>query len=187
TETINLATERASKVVFSLKNYARYNRSGEMTPANLIDGIETVLTLYQNQLKHGVDVIRNYAELPLILCYPDELNQVWLNLFHNALQAMDERGSLKIDVIQQEQQVKISITDSGRGIPEEIKTKIFEPFFTTKSRGEGSGLGLHMVKKILEKHHGTIEVESVPGKTMFTIVLPIPETPVVQELETNRI
>jgi two-component system, NtrC family, sensor kinase len=173
TQTITTATERASKVVFALKTYARYDQVGGMTPANLTDGIETVLTLYNNQLKHGVEVIRNYAELPLILCYPDELNQVWINLIHNALQAMDEPGTLTIDVIQQERQVKISISDSGRGIPEEIQSKIFEPFFTTKPQGEGSGLGLHIVKKIIEKHEGKIAVESVPGKTTFTIVLPI--------------
>jgi signal transduction histidine kinase len=108
-----------------------------------------------------------------VFCYPDELNQVWTNLIHNALQAMNYQGTLTIDVTTQEQQVKISITDSGQGIPEEIKTKIFEPFFTTKPPGEGSGLGLDIVKKIIDKHQGKIEVESVPGKTTFTFYLPM--------------
>ncbi|MEQ8758046.1 MAG: AAA family ATPase [Coleofasciculus sp. G1-WW12-02] len=172
TQTINIATERASKVVFALKNYARYDQSGTMIPANLTAGIETVLTLYQNQLKHGIKVSRNYEELPPILCYADELNQVWTNLIHNALQAMDNQGTLTIDVKGQDQQIKVSITDSGKGIPPEIRSKIFQPFFTTKLAGEGSGLGLDIVKKIIEKHQGKIDVESIPGKTTFTVSLP---------------
>ena len=172
TQTINTATERASKVVFALKTYSRYDESGEMILANLTAGIETVLTLYQNQLKHGINVIRNYDEFPPILCYPDELNQVWTNLIHNALQAMDNKGTLTLDVKQQDQQINVSITDSGKGIPLEIKAKIFKPFFTTKSAGEGSGLGLDIVKKIIEKHQGKIDVESIPGKTTFTVSLP---------------
>jgi signal transduction histidine kinase len=144
-----------------------------MIPANLSEGIDTVLTLYQNQLKKGIEVKRNYTELPPVLCYPDELNQVWTNLIHNALQAMDYRGTLTIEVMQQEQHTCISITDTGAGIPAEIKSKIFEPFFTTKPPGEGSGLGLDIVKKIIEKHQGKIEVESIPGQTKFTVSLPI--------------
>ena len=173
TATINTATEKASKVVFALKTYARYDRSGKMALSDLTVGIDTVLILYQNQMKQGVEVIKNYQELPPFLCYPDELNQVWINIIHNALQAMDYRGSLTIDVLQIDEEVKISITDSGKGIPEEIKSKIFQPFFTTKPPGEGSGLGLDIVKKIIEKHSGRIEVESQPGKTTFTVFLPI--------------
>jgi predicted ATPase/signal transduction histidine kinase/tRNA A-37 threonylcarbamoyl transferase component Bud32 len=173
TTTINTATDRASKVVFALKTYARYDQSGEMKTANLTDGIETVLTLYQNQFKQGVEVIRNYAELPPVLCYPDELNQVWTNLIHNALQAMNYRGTLTINVTQEDQQAKISITDSGNGVPEEIQSKIFQPFFTTKPAGEGSGLGLNIVNKILKKHNGDITVESKPCRTTFNVFLPI--------------
>lgn len=173
TATINTATDRASKVVFALKTYARYDQSDEMILTNLTEGIETVLTLYQNQLKKGVEVTRNYAELPPVLCYPDELHQVWTNLIHNALQAMDYRGALTIDAIQQSQQVHISITDTGSGIPEEIKSKIFEPFFTTKPPGEGSGMGLDIVNKIIQKHQGRIKFESIPGQTTFTVSLPM--------------
>lgn len=172
-QTINSAIDRVSKVVFALKTYARYDSSGEMTSADLIEGIETALTLYHNQLKHSVEVKRNYAELPPILCYPDELNQVWTNLIHNALQAMQNQGILTIEVTQLHQQVKISIADTGQGIPEEIKPKIFEPFFTTKPPGQGSGLGLHIVKKIIDKHSGQIAIESQPGRTQFTVVLPM--------------
>lgn len=176
TQTINIATNRASKVVFALKSYARYDTSGEKIKANLIEGIETVLTLYLHQLKHGVNVIRNYGELPEILCYPDELNQVWTNLIHNALQAMDNHGTLTIETKQEEQEITINITDSGKGINSEIRSKIFEPFFSTKPPGEGSGLGLHIVKKIIDKHSGKILVESQPGQTTFRIVLPIEPT-----------
>jgi len=173
TQTIETATERASKVVFALKTYARYDQSVEMTMTNLADGIETVLTLYQNQLKQGVEVIRNYQVLPPVRCYPDELNQVWTNLLHNACQAMENRGILTIEVTTQDQQAKISITDSGSGIPGEILPKIFEPFFTTKPAGEGSGLGLDIVRKIIEKHSGRITVESQPGRTTFNVFIPI--------------
>ena len=174
TRTINTATDRAGKVVFALKTYSRYDRSGQKVKANIIDGMETVLTLYQNQLKQGVEVIKNYqSNLPLILCYPDELNQVWTNLIHNSIQAMNNKGNLTIDVGIKEDNLTVSITDSGSGIPEEIMPKIFEPFFTTKSAGEGSGLGLDIVKKIIDKHQGKMEVESIPGKTKFTVYLPV--------------
>lgn len=86
---------------------------------------------------------------------------------------MDYRGTLTIDLAQQDGQAKISVTDSGKGIPEEIKSKIFDPFFTTKPAGEGSGLGLDIVKKIVQKHQGTIEVESIPGQTTFNVFLPM--------------
>jgi len=173
TRTITTATEKAAKVVFALKSYARYDWTGEKVQANINEGIETVLTLYQNQFKQGVEVIKNYSELPEILCYPDELNQVWINLIHNALQAMDYKGTLTIDVRQQDSLALVSVTDSGKGISPEIIPKIFEPFFTTKPPGEGSGLGLDIVKKILEKHQGKISVTSVPGQTTFTVSLPI--------------
>jgi signal transduction histidine kinase len=173
TQTITLASERAGKVVFALKSFARYDAMGEKVPANPFESIETVLTLYQNQFKHGVEVIKNYAELPQIWCYPDDLNQVWTNLIHNALHAMNNNGILQIDVAQQDNYAIISITDSGIGIPDEIKPKIFEPFFTTKPAGEGSGLGLDIVKRIIDKHDGKITITSEPGKTTFSVYLPI--------------
>jgi len=173
TQTIALASKRAAKVVFALKNFARFDRSGEKVKTNITEGIETALTLYGNQLKHGVKVNRSYDAVPPILCYPDELNQVWTNLIHNALQAMDYQGTLTITVKQLENQQFVSFTDSGKGIPAEIQPKIFDPFFTTKPPGEGSGLGLDIVKKIIDKHEGQIEVESVVGKTTFTVFLPM--------------
>ncbi|MDM8569833.1 ATP-binding protein [Thiotrichales bacterium HSG1] len=174
TKTINMASNRAAKIVFALKSFARYDQTGKKISADIVEGIETVLTLYHNQIKHGVQLVKNYAnKLPLILCYPDELNQVWTNLVHNALQAMDNKGTLQIDVTIQDEKISIAVTDSGTGISEELQSKIFEPFFTTKSAGEGSGLGLDIVKKIIDKHDGTITVESVVGKTTFTVSIPV--------------
>jgi signal transduction histidine kinase len=174
TQTIATATERAAKVVFALKTYARYDFQGEKVLTNPIEGLETVLTLYENHLKRGVEAIRHYEpDLPLVPCYPDELNQVWTNLIHNALQAMDSKGVLNLEVKRQDQYVQVSITDSGKGIPSDIMPRIFEAFFTTKPPGEGSGLGLQISRKIIEKHAGKISVESLPGRTTFTVLLPI--------------
>ncbi len=177
TKNITIAIDRAAKIVFALKCYARYDQSDTKVISNITDGIETVLTLYHYQIKHGVEVIRNYAiHLPSMLCYPDELNQVWTNLLHNALQAMEGKGVLKIDVNHQENAISVSITDSGKGISPEILPRIFEPFFTTKPPGEGSGLGLDIVQKIIDKHQGKLQVESIPGKTTFTVLLPVQTT-----------
>lgn len=173
TDTIRTATEKAAKVVFALKNYARYDHSGEKVRSQITEGIETVLTLYNNQLKHGIEVTRNYeSNLPTLLCYPDELNQVWTNLIHNAIQAMDYKGHLIINVTHEGDSLLVRITDNGKGISTEIMPRIFEPFFTTKPPGEGSGLGLDIVQKIIQKHEGQIYVESIPGQTTFTVNLP---------------
>lgn len=177
TKNITIAIDRAAKIVFALKSYARYDQSGTKVISNITDGIETVLTLYHYQIKHGVEIIRNYdIRVPLVLCYPDELNQVWTNLLHNALQAMENKGVLKIDIKHQQNAVSVSITDSGKGILPEIMSRIFEPFFTTKPPGEGSGLGLDIVQKIIDKHQGKLHVESVPGQTTFTVSLPVQTT-----------
>lgn len=174
TKNIATATDRAAKIVFALKSYSRYDQSGSKAIANITDGINTVLTLYHYQIKHGVEVVRNYGtDLPSVLCYPDELNQVWTNLLHNALQVMGNKGVLKIDVKHQDNAISVSITDNGPGIPPEIMPRIFDPFFTTKPPGEGTGLGLDIVLKIIEKHQGKLQVESVPGQTKFTVCLPI--------------
>ena len=180
---IAIAVERAAKVVFALKNYARYDHQGQKILAQLTDGLETVLTLYQNQLKQGVEVIRHYEPLPPILCYPDELNQVWTNLIHNAIQAMRGKGTLEISVNQLLAPdpnspdvvlsfAVVSITDNGSGIPSDVLPRIFEPFFTTKPTGEGSGLGLDISRKIIDRHAGQITVESQPGLTTFQVWLP---------------
>ncbi|GAB4327743.1 MAG: hypothetical protein OHK0038_01500 [Flammeovirgaceae bacterium] len=172
--TIGIATEKASKVVFALKNYARYDHSGKKVMADITSGIDDVLTLYHNQMKHGIEVIRDYSYKEKIACSPDELNQVWTNLIQNAIQAMDAKGKLTVKVYQQDNYVVASFTDTGHGIPDEIKDKIFKAFFTTKPIGKGTGLGLDIVRKILEKHNGKIDFDSVlnVGST-FRIWLPI--------------
>ena len=171
-QNINNAVERASKIVFALKSYTRYDHSGEKQLVEITEGIETVLELYHNYLKKGVEVVRNYQDIPKILCYGDELVQVWTNLIHNAIQAMDGKGKIEIQVGVENQNLVVEITDSGAGIPPEIQDKIFQPFFTTKPTGEGSGLGLEIVKKIVDKHQGKIDFESQPGKTTFRVKLP---------------
>ncbi|MDY6993315.1 MAG: sensor histidine kinase, partial [Pseudomonadota bacterium] len=170
--TITLAVARAAKVIFALKNFTHSDPSGEKIATNIIDSIETVLTLYQNQIKQGVEVIKHYVELPNIACYPDELNQLWTHLIHNSLQAMAYKGRLIIDVALKNHHVIVNITDNGPGIPPTLQEKIFEPFFTTKAAGEGSGLGLDIVRKIVAKHEGHIQVSSQPGQTTFSIHLP---------------
>jgi signal transduction histidine kinase len=172
-QNIETAVERASKIVFALKNFSHHDKSGEMSYANIADGIETVLTLYHNQLKHGIEVDRQFDPIPGIRCYPDELNQVWTNLIHNAIQAMAENGKLVIRVSAEENCIVVRITDNGKGIPSDIQARIFEPFFTTKEAGQGTGLGLDIVRRIVKKHSGSISVESVPGNTTFTVSLPI--------------
>ena len=109
----------------------------------------------------------------MVPCYADELNQVWVNLIHNALQAMSNQGRLTIKVEQQDTMVGVQISDCGCGIPEDIQGRIFEPFFTTKGIGEGSGLGLDIVKRIIDKHAGSISFSSRPGKTVFSVLLPL--------------
>jgi len=172
-QNIETAVERASKIVFALKSFSHHDQSGEMSRANIADGIDTVLTLYHNQLKHGIEVRRHFDPAPMVHCYPDQLNQVWTNLIHNAIHAMNNEGTLDIHVRRENEHVAVTITDSGIGIPDDIREKIFAPFFTTKEAGQGTGLGLDIVKRIVERHGGTIDLESRPGQTAFTVRIPI--------------
>ncbi len=177
TGTIAAAADRAAKIVFALKTFSRFDAGADMVPANLRDGLDTVLTLYHNQIKHGIELVQDYHPVPPIPCRPDELNQVWTNLVHNALQAMDHKGRLTIRLFEADGRAVVSIADTGCGIPDDIRDRIFEPFFTTKKAGEGSGLGLDIVRKIVERHGGTIEVFSQPGHgTTFTVRLPLAQS-----------
>ncbi len=169
---INLAINKASKVIFALRKFAHQDISGEKSELDIIDSIDTVLTLYNNQIKQGIEIIKHYQPIPIVKCYVDEIQQVWTNIIHNSLQAMQNKGTLTIKVFQSAEQIVISFTDTGSGIPIAIQERIFEPFFTTKERGEGSGIGLDIVKKIITKHQGEIEVESNEGAT-FIVTLPI--------------
>jgi signal transduction histidine kinase len=170
---VNVAVERVTKIVKALKSFSHFNIGTEKIDANLTEGMETVLTIYQGQTKVGVEVVRNYDSIPSLRCYPDELNQVWTNLIHNALQAMNHEGTLTIGIRKEGGNAVVSVGDSGCGIPEEIRGKIFDVFFTTKPAGVGSGLGLDIVKKIIDKHQGRIDLQSeVRVGTTFSVYLP---------------
>jgi signal transduction histidine kinase len=176
-DNINTAVERASKIVFALKCYAHTEPSSEPRPADLRQGMDTVLTLYQHQFKQGVELQYQADELPPVNCLPDELNQVWTNLIHNALHAMQHRGTLSVELSQQGTEVRVSIGDSGTGIPEVLHARLFEPFFTTKPAGEGSGLGLNIVRQIVTRHGGRIDFSTALGVgTTFNVWLPMAGT-----------
>lgn len=171
---IRLAVEQASKMVLALKFYSHHDP--QMIKTQVTEGIDVVLTICRNQLKYGIETSKNYAGVPPIFCHPEELNQVWINLIHNSIQAMNGKGKLEIDVFERDKYVVVRVTDSGCGISPAIKDRIFEPLFTTKEAGEGSGLGLDIVRQIIDKHRGKIEVDSVPGNTTFTVYLPTDES-----------
>lgn len=174
-ENIKLAVEKASKVVYALKRFTHKDQGMDKELSNLKENIDMVLTLHHNRIKQGIEVIQNYDDnIPLISCYPDELVQVWTNLISNAIQAMDNQGQLTITIKNLEERIQVAISDTGCGIPEEIHEKIFEPFFTTKKAGEGTGIGLELVLKIIEKHQGNLDFESTVGEgTTFIITLPV--------------
>lgn len=182
---INMAVERVAKIVLALKSFSRFNQSAEKIDASLAEGVETVLTIYQAQTKHGIEIVRNYDDIPELHCLPDELIQVWTNLIHNALQAMNHEGTLTLTIRKQDNEAVVSIGDSGCGIPQENITKIFDVFFTTKPAGVGSGLGLDIVKKIIDKHQGRIDVQSEVGVgTTFSVYLPYTTAALTQKNHT---
>jgi len=172
-EIITTATTRASNVILALKQYMRSDTPTMRLSSDIVDGIETVLTLYHNQIQYDIEVVREYKKRPVIPCFPEDLIHVWMNLIHNAIYAMPGEGMLSLFVDEKDGNVIVTISDTGSGIPKEIQSKIFDPFFTTKPRGEGTGLGLDIVRKIVEKHDGRITLSSVPGKTEFTVILPV--------------
>jgi signal transduction histidine kinase len=175
-ENIKLAVDKASTIVTALKEYVHSDRCNCMITAQISEEIDTVLVLYQHQFKQGIQVSTNYGNLPGIRCYPEQLNQVWANLIQNAIQAMGSQGKLEITGTRHQNFIRVQITDSGRGIPIEIQDQIFDPFFTTKAAGVGTGLGLDISRQIIEQHQGHIEVESQPGRTSFTVWIPIDNT-----------
>jgi PAS domain S-box-containing protein len=172
---IQQEVDRAAKIVFALKTYShRSSDAGEKSLIQISDGIEIALTLYQSRLKQGIEVIRKYKPVPDLFCDPDELTQVWVNLIDNAIYAIGKAGTLEIAIATQAGQVIVEITNSGAAIPDEILPRLFEPFFTTKPRGEGSGLGLDIVRQIVQKHDGEIQVSSQSGRTTFSLYFPLP-------------
>jgi len=170
---VRQASERANKIIRSLKSFSRQDHSDELIVTDLQDNLEVVLEIFNHQLKLGFEVERVYSSPVSIACNPDALIQVWTNLVHNAIQAMDKSGKLTITIDQNDQEAIVTISDTGKGIPEEILEKIFQPFFSTKPPGEGTGLGLDIAKKIIEHHKGTISVESKIDKgSKFRVTIP---------------
>ncbi|MCD6293357.1 MAG: GHKL domain-containing protein [Deltaproteobacteria bacterium] len=166
-------TERIKKIVLNLKDFAHPNED-KMQVSDINNGIESTLNVVWNELKYKATVTKDYGDLPPIKCYPQQLNQVFMNLLVNAAQAIEKKGKIMISTRVLDGRVEIKIGDTGSGIPKENLSKIFDPFFTTKDVGKGTGLGLNMAYNIIKKHNGTIDVESEVGKeTIFTIRFPV--------------
>ena len=170
---IIMAVNKIAEIVKSLKNFARLDEA-DFQKAQIHEGIDSTLLLVQHELKNKVTVIKDYGDIPEIDCYPNQLNQVFMNLLQNASQAIEQQGMITISAYTDNTRVFISILDTGKGIPPEDLPKIYDPGFTTQSGGIGKGLGLSIVYNIIQKHHGNIEVNSEVGKgTEFIIALPI--------------
>lgn len=168
------AVDKASRIVLALKNYSRKSETEEKQSVIIADQIEGILALYQSLMQKNVQIVRNFDYVEPTVCYAEQLGQVWTNLIHNAIQAMQHKGTLTVGVACLQDRVQVSIQDTGIGIPPEIQAKVFDAFFTTKPAGEGSGLGLDICKKIVEKHQGTIHFESIQGiGTTFFVSLPM--------------
>ena len=171
--------ERISTLVQSMKSYSYMDRAAQQQ-INIHDGIEDTLRLFAFKLKHGITVERRYdKDLPEIMAYGSELNQVWTNLIDNAIDALNESPSgsapkVIIRTCEKNGYLRVEVEDNGPGIPDEIKNRLTEPFFTTKPMGKGSGLGLDVVRRIVENRHGgSLMIESVPGSTCFIVLLPL--------------
>jgi signal transduction histidine kinase len=167
------STARVSDLIKAIKEYS-YMDQAKLQEVDITKSLETTLTIMHHKLKRGITVERNYTpNLPKIMAYGSELNQVWTNLIDNAADAMGETGKLGIRTAQENDFILVEIRDNGPGIPEEIKSRIFEPFFTTKGVGAGTGLGLDFVYRIVTSMRGLISVNSKPGDTRFEVRIPI--------------
>ena len=172
---IEEASKRINDLVTSVKSYTHMDRAQDKQPAHIHEGIRNTKTILNHKLKSkNINYIETFEKnLPAVKMFINEMNQVWTNLMDNAIDAMDKNGTLEIKTEKDGKKVIVRVIDSGKGIPEKIKAQIFDPFFTTKPIGEGTGLGLDIVLKIVKKHNGTIKVDSVPGKTIFIVSLPL--------------
>jgi signal transduction histidine kinase len=170
---IESSTARISDLVSAIKEYTYMDQS----PVQNVDigkSLETTLTILNHKLKRGVTVQREYHPVPfLVNSFGSELNQVWTNIIDNAIDAMGGKGELRIRTFRDDNCVVVEISDNGAGIQADILPHIFEPFFTTKAVGQGTGLGLDTVQRIVKKHHGDINVNSRPGRTVFQVLLPL--------------
>lgn len=173
---IYISVERASQVVRALKSYIHKNNVGSKESANLVETIETVLILTANLLKHHkVEIITHFENVPMLFCRQDEICQVWTNLITNAIQAMDQGGTLEIGINQKNEDYILAwFKDSGSGMSDDTALHIFEPYFTTKGAGIGTGMGLDISRQIVENHHGRIYFETEMGKgTTFYVEIPL--------------
>ncbi|HSG90836.1 MAG TPA: ATP-binding protein [Pseudomonadales bacterium] len=165
--------EQISELVQSLKDFSRLDRS-EKDLFDLREGLEKTLTITRNLHKYGIDVVRDFDPVPLVPCAPSRINQVFINLITNAVQAMDGHGRLELATRDLGAWVEVSVTDSGCGIAEADLARVTDPFFTTKPVGEGTGLGLSIVRQIIDEHGGRLDIASVPDVgTTITLQLPV--------------
>lgn len=173
---IESSTTRISDLVLAIKEYT-YMDQAPLQNVDIIKSLENTLTILNHKLKKGVAVKREYQPIPfLVNSFGSELSQVWTNLIDNAIDAMNGNGELRVRTYREDSCVVVEIADNGPGIPANVKPHIFEPFFTTKEVGQGTGLGLDTVMRIVKKHRGNIEVNSQPGDTRFQVWLPLAET-----------
>lgn len=164
---------RVQRIVQDLKSFSRVDQV-EIRQINLNELLETTINIAWNELKYIATLERDFGEIPEILCYPQQLNQVFLNLLVNAAQAMEHQGNIIVHTWGDNDKVFISVADTGKGMPEQVRKCVFEPFFTTKEVGKGTGLGLSISADIIRKHGGEITVESQAGVgTTFTVMLPV--------------
>jgi signal transduction histidine kinase len=174
---IESSTSRISDLVGAIKEYTHMDQS-PVQNVDVIKSLETTLTILNHKLKQGVVVQRDYQRVPLLVnSFGSELNQVWTNIIDNAIDAMHGKGELRVRTYRDDGCVVVEIADNGPGIPDEVLPHIFEPFFTTKGVGEGTGLGLDTVQRIVKKHRGNIQVNSKPGDTRFQVWLPLAGAP----------
>jgi signal transduction histidine kinase len=169
------ASARISTLVAAIKSHVHMDRTIGKVPTNIHTGIESTLTLLGYKIREkNIRVKKIFSDaLPPVDAFVGELNQVWSNIIDNAIFALNENGELVIETSNHDNQVTVKITDNGPGIPAEVQPHIFEPYFTTKNVGEGSGIGLDIVSRIVQNHNGQIEVQSRPGQTVFTVCLPV--------------
>ena len=172
-EELEHSSARISDLIKAIKEYS-YMDQGPLQEVDIERGIETTLTIMHHKLKRGITVTRNFApNLPKVMASGSELNQVWTNLIDNAADAINGNGNLTIRTARENDFVLVEIADNGSGIPPEVQSRIFDPFFTTKGVGEGTGLGLDVVSRIIKNLGGNISVKSVPGDTRFQVRIPI--------------
>jgi signal transduction histidine kinase len=173
-EEINEASNRISSLVRSIKDYSHMDRGLALEPVDVHEGLKSTLTMLRHQLKgKQIELVQDFCQsAPAVQGFAGELNQIWTNLIVNAVDAMPPGGRLIVRTYPDREYVCVDIEDNGSGIPEEDQTRIFEPFFTTKPMGEGTGMGLDIVKKIVDRHKGKITLDSKPGRTVFTLCFP---------------